>query len=153
MPRFAANLSFLFQEVAFLDRFEAAAPRWRVSIGRVPTVLVRRRQAEYRRPHAYEEADMSSPVVQESHVRLLSGFGDFAMRLQTKAITATPPSSRDSLISSSAGLGTSWRGGGRVARWSMTLGRMRILSLTERLRWSRTTGRCSTLTLVPLYLA
>jgi hydroxypyruvate isomerase len=25
MPRFAANLSFLFQEVAFLDRFEAAA--------------------------------------------------------------------------------------------------------------------------------
>jgi len=25
MPKFAANLSFLFQEVGFLDRFEAAA--------------------------------------------------------------------------------------------------------------------------------
>src|SRR5512134_2571602 len=25
MPRFSANLSFLFQELAFLDRFEAAA--------------------------------------------------------------------------------------------------------------------------------
>ena len=31
MPRFAANLSMMFTEVAFLDRFDAAAARPRYS--------------------------------------------------------------------------------------------------------------------------
>ena len=38
MPRFAANLSLMFTEVPFLDRFDAAA-RGRIHRGRIPVSL------------------------------------------------------------------------------------------------------------------
>ena len=38
MPRFAANLSLMFTEVPFLDRFDAAAKRW-IHRGRIPVSL------------------------------------------------------------------------------------------------------------------
>ncbi len=38
MPKFAANLSMMFQDIGFLDRFDAAATR-RVQGGRVPLSL------------------------------------------------------------------------------------------------------------------
>lgn len=50
MPRFAANLSFLFTEVDFLDRFEAAA---KAGFGAV----------EFLFPYAYEPADIRARLV------------------------------------------------------------------------------------------
>ena len=45
MPKFAANLSFLFQELEFLDRFEAARRQaFRRSSICFPTISRRRRR-------------------------------------------------------------------------------------------------------------
>ena len=52
MPRFAANLNFLFTELPFLDRFEAAAKAGfkAVEIGRSLRRLGRRNRRASRRP-------------------------------------------------------------------------------------------------------
>ncbi|MEQ1711262.1 MAG: hydroxypyruvate isomerase, partial [Hyphomicrobium sp.] len=50
MPRFAANLSFLFTEVGFLDRFEAAAKAGFTAV-------------EFLFPYAYEPAEIRARLV------------------------------------------------------------------------------------------
>ena len=61
MPRLAANLSMMFNEVAFLDRFEAAAQAGFKGVEflfpyDVPAAEIRKRLDDYGLAHAYASA-------------------------------------------------------------------------------------------------
>ena len=119
MPRFAANLSMMYPEHAFLDRFAAAAAR-RLRGGRVPvSVRLRRRRRSPRGcdDHGLQQVLFNAPpgdfAAGERGIACLPGREDeFRERLRTRP-RRTPPRSRCPRVHVMAGPGARGR---RAAR-------------------------------------